>query len=169
MKIPPDESDAGAEPDIEIWDDPVWRPALDALEGWQQDGRYTGRPDPTPLARLLCSGIPVPEAVTKRLGEFLDPPWGEKGPHFILKLPKKYSGDKGVKFINEMLSLKREIESELGSPPNVEAAVEAVAKRTGRSRSHVMKAWTWNLQKSIQKTSQHNPRPVLSPREPGKT
>ena len=169
MKIPlTDESDAGTEPDIEIWDDPVWRPALDALEGWQ-NGQYTGRPDPAPLARLLCSGIPVPEAVTKRLGEFLYPPWGEKGPHFILKLPKKYSGDKGVKFIKEMLSLKRQIENELGDPPNVEAAVAVLAKRTGRSRSHLMKAWTWTLQKSIEKTSQHNPRPFLSPREPGET
>jgi hypothetical protein len=170
MKIPlRDESDAGTDPDVEVWDDPVWRPALDALEGWQPDGQYTGRPDPAPLARLLRSGIPVPEAVSKRLGEFLYPPWGEKGPHLILKLPKKYSGDKNVRFIKEMLSLKKEIENELGDPPNVEAAVAVVAKRTGRSRSHLMKAWTWNLQKTIQKTIQHNPLPILSPREPGES
>src|SRR4029077_18664723 len=108
----------------------IWRPALDALEGWQSDGQYTGRPDPAPLARLLTSGMPVPEAVTKRFGEFLNPPWGKKGPHLILKLPKRYSGDKNVKSVKEMLSLKKEIESELGSPPNLEAAVEAVANST---------------------------------------
>jgi hypothetical protein len=169
MKKPlPDESDAGTEPDIEIWDDPIWRPALDALEGWQ-NGQYTGRPDPAPLAGLLCSGLPVPEAVTKRLGEFLYPPWCEKGPHLLLKLPKRYAGDKNIKIVREMLFLKKEIASELGSPPNVEAAVAAVAKRTGRSRSHLLKAWSWSLENTIEKTSQHNPKPFLSPREPGKT
>ena len=66
------------EPEVEVWDDPDWGPALDELEGWS--GRtYTGQSDPKSLAKLLCSGKPVPEQVAWRFGVLLDPPWGKKG------------------------------------------------------------------------------------------
>jgi hypothetical protein len=42
--------------------------------GWAEDGKYTGKPDPKPLAKLLRSGKPVPEAVAVQLGVWLDPP-----------------------------------------------------------------------------------------------
>jgi hypothetical protein len=66
------------EPEVEVWDDLEWGPALHALEGWTEDGAYTGDSDPKPLAKLLCSGKPVPEQVAWRLGVLLDPPWGKR-------------------------------------------------------------------------------------------
>jgi hypothetical protein len=73
-RLPPQTSEA----DVEVWNDPVWQPALEAFEGWTKDGNYTGKSDPKKLAKLLRSGKPVPEAVAVQLGVLLDPPWEKK-------------------------------------------------------------------------------------------
>ena len=78
------------EPDVKIWDDPVWKPALDAIEGYQ-NGIDTGKADLKPLAKLLRSGKPVPQVVAVELGVLLDPPWRKKGPRLVLLESKRYS------------------------------------------------------------------------------
>jgi hypothetical protein len=150
-----------SEPNIVVWSDPEWQPALDALEG--------RKPDPRPLAKLLCSGKPVPEVVAARLGVLLDPPWGNKGPRLILSVSKRYSGQADLQTIKAMMSAKREIEKELQSSGKLEAAIEEVAKRLGRSRSYLMEAWTLDTKTVVRKMSRFNPQPFLSPHESDKS
>ena len=158
-----------SEPDIEVWNDPEWRPALDAFEGWPEPGRYTGRSDPKPLAELLSSGKPVPEAVASRLGVLLDPPWSKNGSVLALKLSKRYSGQRELSFLREMINLKKKIEVALKSRGKLEAAIADVAAETGKSRSHLMKAWKFTWQKGVPLLAKYNPRPLLSPREPSES
>jgi hypothetical protein len=129
---------AGA-PEVEVWDDPEWAPALSGLQGWQKGPRYTGKSDPAPLAKLLRSGKPVPEAVAKELGSWLDPPWGKKGPRLVAILPKRYYP--GTDSIKSLIAAKGKIEEALKTSGKLEAAVE-------------------------RRTSTFNPDPFLSPREP---
>ena len=117
-----------SEPGVEIWDDPEWRPALDALEGWA-DGKFTGKSDPRPLAKLLCSGKSVPEEVAARLGVFLDPEWGKKGPRLAMLIPTRYSSQGDLRKLTEMIAAKREIEKALECCGKLESAIADVKKR----------------------------------------
>ena len=78
-----------AELKFEIWEDAEWEPALRALEGYGTDLEVLGKADLKVLAKLLRSGKPVPEAVAKQLGWWLDPPWRNKGPSLTVYLPKE--------------------------------------------------------------------------------
>jgi len=154
---------SSTESDIEIWDDVEWAPALAALQGWQPGLQYTGKSDPGPLARLLQSGKPVPEAVAKQLGLWLDPPWGTKGPRLAVIVPKRYYP--GTSSIKSEISVRKKIEQLLQAEDKVEAAVQQVMIETGRSRSYVMKAWALSDREIVRRTSEFNPDPFLSPRE----
>ena len=164
-KPEPNEPD---EPDVKIWDDPEWKPALDAIEGYQ-DGIDIRKADLKPLARLLRSGKPVPEVVAIALGVLLDPPWGKKGPRLVLLESNRYSAVKESAYVKEMMKLQRLIEAEQSQTPKLEAAIAAVAKNTKIKRAKLMKAWSWNIDKSIIKLGRYNPHSYLSPREPGKS
>jgi len=156
-----------SESDIEVWNDVEWQPALYALEGWQPDGSYTGKPDPRPLAKLLRSGKPVPEAVAVRLGVFLDPPWGKKGPKLTLSISQRYSGYADLQQTKAMMATKREIEEVLPHFGKLEAAITEIAQRTDRSRSYLMKAWKLDFREIVLRTSKFNPQPFsTSPHEP---
>jgi hypothetical protein len=150
-----------SEPNIVVWSDPEWEPALHALEA--------EKPDPRPLAKLLCSGKPVPEAVATRLGELLDPPWGNKGPRLIPSVSKRYSGQANLQPIKTMMSVKHEIEKELQRFGKLEAAIEKVGKRRGLSRSYLMKAWKLDMKTIVLRMSRLNPQPFLSPHESDKS
>ncbi len=158
---------SSSEPDVEVWDDPEWRPALDALEGWS-DGKFTGKPDPKPLAQLLRSR-PIPEAVAVRLGVLLDPEWGDKGPKLTMSIPPRWSGYGDLQRIKRMLEAKRDIEKELQRGGKLEAAIEEVKTKANRSRSYLMKAWTSEFQDNVEIMSRYNPQSFLSPREPGES
>ena len=155
-----------SEPGVEIWNDPEWRPALDALEGWQPGGEFTGKPDPRPLAQLLRSGKPVPEAVAVRLGTFLNPEWGKKGPKLTMSIPTRYSGYGDLQTIKAMIAAQREIKEALERNEKLEFAIADVQKKTGRSRSYLMKAWTLDTLEIVRKSSKFAPQPFLSSREP---
>ena len=158
---------AGA-PEVEVWDDPEWAPALSALQGWQKGPRYTGKSDPAPLATLLRSGKPVPEAVAKELGSWLDPPWGKKGPRLVVILPKRYCP--GTDSIKSLILLRGSVREALSrSNGNVKAAVYDVMRSTGLSRSQIMKAHMLTDQEIVVRTSKFNPDPFVSPREPGRS
>ena len=141
-----------------MWHDPEWEPALDALEGWSQDRRYTGKSDPKPLAELLRSGKPVPEPVVWRLGVLLDPPWETKGNVLTLRINKRYTGQSELKTIKEMYDLKEKIEKAFKSAGKLEAAIETVKAQTGKSRSHLMKAWKFTVQTGIPLLAKFNPQ-----------
>jgi hypothetical protein len=161
MKQPQKKQPAGnkhSEPDIEVWDDPEWVPALNALEGCPKDGGYTGKSDARPLAALLCSGKPVPEQVAWRLGVLLDPPWGRKGSVLTLLINKRYTGQQELRFIKEMIDLKRKIQLAYGTAGKLESALVEVALETGKSRSHLMKAWTYTLRTGIPLLAKYNPQ-----------
>jgi hypothetical protein len=93
---------SSSEPNVEVWTDLEWEPAFHALQGWAEDGKYTGKPDPKPLAKLLRSGKPVPEAVAVQLGVWLDPPWGHNGPRLTPSIPRRYSGYADLQTIKAM-------------------------------------------------------------------
>ena len=145
-------------PNVEVWDDPEWRPALDALEGWPQGGGYTGKSDPKPLAKLLCSGKPVPDQVAWRLGVLLDPPWGKKGKVLTLSSNKRYTGQTELKHIKEMIDLKKQIEVAKGSNGKLEAAIEEVKRKTGKSRSHLLKAWKFTWEDGVPLLAKYSPQ-----------
>jgi hypothetical protein len=154
----------GVESNFEIWEDLEWEPALSALAGYGTDSEYLGTPDPRPLARLLCSGKPVPEAVAKQLGWWLDPPWGNKGPRLLVHLPNRYyPAAKGLK---ERLQTKRMVEEALERGCKLESAVAEVQQKTGRSRSYVMNALRLTIREVVILSSKFTPDPFLSPREP---
>jgi hypothetical protein len=155
------------EPAIEVWRDPEWEPALDQFEGWTDSNRYTGKSDPKPLARLLRSGKPVPAPVAHLLGVLLDPPWGKNGSRLALNISKRYSGQRELKLMKEMIDLQKQIEESRSRFGKLEAAIADVAKKTGKSRSHLMKAWKYTLGKGIAQLARYNPQPSSSPRESG--
>ena len=145
--------------DPEVWDDLEWRPALDALEGWSQNSGYTGKSDPKPLAELLRSQKPVPVEVSWRLGTLLDPPYGKKGKVLTLLCNKRYTGQTESKHIKEMLDLKKKIEvAKKSNGGKLEAAVAEVQRQTGRSRSHLLKAWKFKWQHGIPLLAKYNPQ-----------
>jgi hypothetical protein len=154
----------GAESNFEIWEDAEWEPALRALEGYGRDSGFLGKPDPKPLAKLLRSGKPVPEPVTKQLGWWLDPPWRNKGPSLTVLLPKRYyPAAKGLK---DRIIVKRKVEEALEKGNKVEAAVADVQQQTGYSRAYIMDAWRLTIQEVVSLSSKFAPDPFLSPREP---
>ena len=144
---------------IEIWADPEWRPALEALEGYSQSGIYTGKSDPKPLAKLLCSGKPIPPEVSWRLGILLDPPWGKKGKVLALLSNKRYTGQTELKHIEEMIDLKKKIEvAKKSNGGKLEAAIAEVQQETGKSRSHLMKAWKFKWEDGLPLLAKYNPQ-----------
>ena len=144
--------------DPEVWDDPEWRPALDALEGWQS-GIYTGKSDPKPLAKLLRSQKPVPVEVLWRLGILLDPPYGKKGKVLTLLCNKRYTGQTELKHIKEMFDLKKKIEvAKKSNGGKLEAGIAEVRRKTGKSRSHLLKAWKFKWQDGIPLLAKYNPQ-----------
>jgi hypothetical protein len=136
-------------PNIEVWDDPQWRPALDALERCPSD--------PKPLAKLLRSGKLVPDPVSRRLGVLLDPPWGKKGNVLTLVSNKRYNGQTELKHFKEMIDLKKKIEVAKKPSVKLEAAIAEVRRQTGKSRSHLMKAWKFKWQDCILPLAKYNP------------
>jgi hypothetical protein len=153
-----------AESKFEIWEDAEWEPALRALEGNGTNSEFLGKPDPKALAKLLRSGKPVPEAVAKQLGWWLDPPWRNKGPSLTVHLPKRYyPAAKGLK---ERIIVKRKVEEALEKTGKVEAAVADVQRQTGYSRSYIMDAWRLTVQEVVILSSKFTPDPFLSPRQP---
>jgi hypothetical protein len=146
-------------PSIEIWDDPVWRPALEALEGYSGSGIYTGKSDPKPLAKLLRSGKPVPDPVAWRLGILLDPPWGKKGRVLILSCNERYTGQTELKHFKEMFDLKKRLEvAKKSNGGKLEAAIAEVRGQTGKSRSHLMKAWKFKWEDGALLLDKYNPQ-----------
>jgi hypothetical protein len=137
-------------PHIEVWDDPEWRPALDALERCPSD--------PKPLAKLLRSGKPVPDPVSWRLGILLDPPWGKKGTVLTLLSNKRYNGQTILKHIKEMFDLKKKIEVAKKSSGKLESAIAMVQGQTGKSRSHLMKAWKFKWEDGALLIDKYNPQ-----------
>jgi hypothetical protein len=138
-------------PGIEIWDDPEWRPALDALERWPSD--------PKPLAKLLRSGKPVPEPVAWRLGILLDPPWGKKGDRLTVLSNKRYNAKTTLKQIKEMFDLKKRLEiAKKSNGGKLDAAIAEVQQETGKSRSHLMKAWTFTWKDGASLLDKYNPQ-----------
>lgn len=158
-----------SEPDVTVWHDPEWGPALDALEGWPPGGGYTGKSDPRPLAKLLRSGKPVPDQVAWRLGILLDPEWGKKGPVLVLQIHKRYTGQRELRFIREMTELRKKLELARKSTGRLKVAIADVARETGKSRSHLLKAWKFTLRAGLPLLAKYNPQPDDSPREPGKS
>ena len=168
--VPPPESklhrrDEG-EKDIKVWDDPEWGPALDALEGYPIDGGdYTGVSDPEPLAQLLLRR-PVPWAVRQRLGELLLHPWGKKGPRLSLHIPPRWSQQGQAQKIIEMITLRQQINEareRLGG--KLEAALAEVGRVTGRGRSFLLEAWSYDERKAIEKAAGFS-QLSFRPREP---
>ena len=142
--------------DPEVWDDPEWRPALDALEGSSQNG---GLSDPKPLAKLLRSQKPVPVEVSWRLGTLLDPPYGKKGKVLTLLCNKRYTGQTELKHIKEMFDLKKKIEvAKKSNGGKLEAGIAEVRRKTGKSRSHLLKAWKFKWQDGIPLLAKYNPQ-----------
>ncbi len=146
-----------SEPNVEVWTDDEWEPALRALEAWKPGGEFTGKPDPTPLAKLLRTGKPVPEAVAVRLGVLLDPEWGNKGPKLTMSIPTRYSGYGDLQTIKAMIVAKRELEIALQQSGKLESAIEYMREKTGRSRSWLMKAWALDAGEIVRRTSKYNP------------
>jgi hypothetical protein len=116
---------------VEIWDDPIWRPALEAL----QKGS-----NPKPLAKLLREGLSPPLEVTERLGILLDPPKGYVGPKLTVKTPKR-GWDKVLQSIAEDRKLRKRISVVLQSAGKLESAIATVQKETGLSRSKLFQVW----------------------------
>jgi hypothetical protein len=151
-----------------VWQDSEWEPALNALQGWESGLKYTAKSNPTPLAKLLISGKPVPAAVAMELGCWLDPPWGKKGPRLAAVLPKRYyPGTSTIKTLIEIKGMVKKALLTLNN--NVEAAVHQVMLETGLSRSQVMKAHTLSKRQIVLETSRFNPHSYLSPRESGES
>ena len=152
----------GDELNFEIWEDAEWGPALHALEGYGPDSKFLGRSDPKPLAKLLGSGKPVPEAVAKQLGWWLDPPWGKKGPRLVVDLPSRYYP--AVRGLSERIKIKQKIEGALEEKGKLESAVAQVQQETGYSRAYIMNAWRLTIQDVVTLSSKFAPDPFLSPR-----
>jgi hypothetical protein len=152
-------------PDIEIWQDPEWEPALSALHGWVADVKFpgfkfTGKSDPKPLAKLLISGKAVPQPVARALALWLDPPWGKKGPRLTATLPKRYYP--GTESLKAQIALKKRVEeARLRAKGKLESAVKEVMTETGYSRSYVMKAWQLNIREIVIGSSKFNPDPFV--------
>jgi hypothetical protein len=154
----------GAELDFKIWEDAEWEPALSALEGYGTDSEFLGKSDPRPLAKLLLSGKPVPEAVAKQLGLWLNPPWGNKGPRLVAHFPNRhYPAAKGLK---ERINTKRKVEEAQEEAGKLESAVAQVQQQTGYSRSYIMNARRLTIQEIVLQSSKFAPDRFLSPREP---
>lgn len=163
----PEASSSGS--NVEVWTDDEWEPALRALESWKPGGEFTGKPDPTPLAKLLRSGKPVPEAVAVGLGVLLDPEWGNKGPKLTMSIPTRYSGYGDWQTIKAMIVARRELEIALQQSGKLEFAIEYMREKTGRSRSWLMKVWALDAGEIVRRTSKYNPQPFLSSRESDKS
>jgi hypothetical protein len=116
---------------VEIWDDPIWRPALEALE---RGG------NPKPLAKLLREGQSPPLEVTERLGILLDPPEGYVGPTLTLKSPKR-GRDQALRALSEDIKLRKRIQAELEVTGKLESAITTVKEQTGLSRSKLFEVW----------------------------
>jgi len=84
---------------VEIWDDPIWRPALHSLETMG---------DSEQLAKLLRAGNQPPNEVLERLGIMLSPPDGYAGPVFEVSFPKR-SRQNAMQKLSEDLKIRDQI------------------------------------------------------------
>jgi hypothetical protein len=116
---------------VEIWDDPVWTPALAALEN---EG------DPKPLGKLLRDRLTPPLEVTERLGILLDAPEGYVGRTLTVKTPKR-TRDKAIRLLSEDRKLRRRILAEFQKSGKLESAIATVQRQTGLSRSKLFEVW----------------------------
>jgi hypothetical protein len=72
-------------------------------------------------------------------------------------IPTRYSGQGDLRKLTEMIAAKREIEKALECCGKLESAIADVKKKTGRSRSYLLKAWTLNTQEIVRMTSKFSP------------
>jgi hypothetical protein len=84
---------------VEIWNDPVWTPALAALE-------HEG--NPKSLAKLLREGNSPPPEVTTPWGRLLDPQKGYVGVKLVVKTAKRRR-DKAIATIVKERELRQKI------------------------------------------------------------
>jgi hypothetical protein len=117
---------------VEVWDDPIWSPALEALE---REG------NPKPLAKLLREGLSPPLEVTERLGILLDPPEGYVGLRLTVKTPKRRR-DNAIRALVEDRKLRGKILAGLQETGKLESAIATVQQETGLSRSKLFEAWS---------------------------
>jgi hypothetical protein len=115
---------------VEIWDDPVWTSALEAL---QRQG------NPQPLAKLLCEGQVPPLEVTKALGILLDPAPGYVGIKLVVKTPKR-GRDKAFGAIYSDRRLRQRILDVQKSVGKLESEIATLQNETGLSRSKLFEA-----------------------------
>ena len=97
----------------------------------------------------------------------LDPPWGKKGNVLALAINRRYTGQKELNSLREMIDLKKKVEVALKGSKNLKAAIGAVMDETGKSRSHIMKARTFTVRKGFPSLAKYNPQ--KSPRETGES
>jgi hypothetical protein len=116
---------------VEVWDDPVWTPALTAL---------TDQSNPKPIAELLSQGLVPPNIVAQQLGIMLDPPDGYLGPSLIMKTPKRGWRDAIVALVEDR-KLRARILEVRGDNGKVEAEIAMVSEETGLSRSKLYEVW----------------------------
>ena len=111
---------------VEIWNDPVWGPALQSLE-------TVG--DSEQLSKLLRAGTQTPTHVLERLGIMLCPPDGYAGPFFKVTFPKRSRQNAMQKLLKdrEIRDLIRLALQEFGN--NLEAAMSSVKQKTRLSRA----------------------------------
>jgi hypothetical protein len=95
------------------------------------------------------------------------PTMGQKGNLLALALNQRYSGQREFNFLREMINLKKKIKVALKRTNKLETAIADVMAETGKSRSHVMKAWTFTVKKGIPLLAKYNPQ--QSPREAGES
>jgi len=158
-ELPAEATDEG---DVEIWNDPRWTPALDALEGYStaDDGSvtFTGKSDPAPLAELLLGDDPLPAQVRQRLAVLLNPPWGTKGPRATVTIPIRWNHHEHGQRVLEMYNLRKQLETAISrNNGKLEAAIAEVSDLTGYSRSHLMNAWSYDEKRVILEGTKYNP------------
>lgn len=111
--------------------DPDYSPALAALRG--TDG------DTKPIARLLKSGVPIPDWIGRDLGIMLDPSDAYRGNALIVKVAPNWQ-----KFLPTQIA-KRDIGDRvrllMAAGEKYDNAIDAVVVETGKSRTWVKECY----------------------------
>ncbi len=130
---------------VEIWNDPVWTPALRTLE---DEG------DARPLAQLFRdeSKQPPPFEVVNALGKMLDPPQGYVGRHLKIITPTR-ARNKAIGKLVEDIKLRQRVLEAQKTLGKLEAAVSAIMKETGLSRAKIFNALRLNEREIVLKLS----------------
>jgi hypothetical protein len=113
---------------VEVWDDPIWSPALKAL---QDEGNVQL------LANLLrdCGKHPPPFEVTNELGKMLQPPKGYGGRKLKVISPKK-GFEYRLSVLAREVKIRRSLEEATARLGKREAAIQEVMQqfRLGRAK-----------------------------------